>query len=173
MNLSHIVVAGAALVSFSVIAADETKQQPQAQSGQSQPAQSGAKQQSAQSDDIKKAQEKLSAAGHDAGPADGKLGPQTQRALKEFQQSKGLDASGQLDQKTLAALGASGDSSASTGSSAEKPSGSSAEKSSGASAGASSAPAAPAGSSSERTAEPKPQGAGPAIGAQPSEKPKY
>lgn len=145
MKLTHVVVAGAALVSFSVIAAEEKKQQPQAQSE--------TKQQSAQSDVVKQAQDKLSAAGHDAGPADGKLGPRTQKALKEFQQSKGLEASGQLDQKTLAALGVSGDSAASTGASS--------------SAGSS------AGSSAERTAEPKPQGAGPAIGEQPSEKPKY
>ena len=32
------------------------------------------------------------------------MGPQTQKALKDFQQQKGLDANGQLDQKTLSAL---------------------------------------------------------------------
>ena len=57
---------------------------------------------------MKQAQQKLSAAGHDAGPADGIMGPKTQAALKEYQQSKNLQASGQLDQKTLAALGVSG-----------------------------------------------------------------
>ena len=36
------------------------------------------------------------------------MGPQTQKALKDFQQQKGLDANGQLDQKTLSALGVSG-----------------------------------------------------------------
>ena len=40
--------------------------------------------------------------------ADGIMGPQTQKALKDFQQQKGLDANGQLDQKTLSALGVSG-----------------------------------------------------------------
>lgn len=55
-------------------------------------------------DTVKQAQEQLSAMGHDAGPADGIIGPKTQAAVKEFQQSKGLQASGQLDSQTLAAL---------------------------------------------------------------------
>jgi peptidoglycan hydrolase-like protein with peptidoglycan-binding domain len=46
------------------------------------------------------------------------MGPQTQKAVKEFQTSKGLNASGQLDQKTIAALGVSGGESASAGGSA-------------------------------------------------------
>ena len=63
----------------------------------------------------------MSAAGHDAGAADGKMGPKTQAALKEFQQSKGLQASGQLDQKTVAALGvSSGGASSSAGTSTDK-----------------------------------------------------
>jgi peptidoglycan hydrolase-like protein with peptidoglycan-binding domain len=48
---------------------------------------------------IKQAQTKLNVT------ADGKVGPETQKAVKEFQQSKGLKASGQLDQETIAALG--------------------------------------------------------------------
>jgi peptidoglycan hydrolase-like protein with peptidoglycan-binding domain len=47
------------------------------------------------------------------------MGPETQKALKEFQTSKGINASGQLDQQTLAALGVSG--SAAGGASAAKP----------------------------------------------------
>lgn len=132
MKLTHIVVASAALVSFGAIAADEAKKDQE-----SQPATSGATQQRSEkpggqqqmSQDkelVKQAQEKLSAAGHDVGQADGILGPKTQKGLKEFQQSKGLQASGQLDQKTLSALGVSGgDSSASTGSTSDKPAGSS------------------------------------------------
>jgi peptidoglycan hydrolase-like protein with peptidoglycan-binding domain len=53
---------------------------------------------------VKQAQEKLSAAGHDVGQPDGKIGPKTQAALKEFQEKEGLQASGQLDSQTLAAL---------------------------------------------------------------------
>lgn len=41
-------------------------------------------------------------------PVDGKMGPETHAAIKEFQQSKKLDASGQLDAKTLTALGMGG-----------------------------------------------------------------
>ena len=38
------------------------------------------------------------------GQPDGKMGPKTQAAVKEFQEKKGLQASGKLDQETLAAL---------------------------------------------------------------------
>src|SRR3954467_3300459 len=38
-------------------------------------------------------------------PADGEMGPQTHAAIKQFQQSKGLEASGQLDKETVVALG--------------------------------------------------------------------
>jgi peptidoglycan hydrolase-like protein with peptidoglycan-binding domain len=57
---------------------------------------------------IKQAQQKLSAAGYDAGPADGIMGAKTKQAVKDFQQAKGFEATGQLDQRTLTALGASG-----------------------------------------------------------------
>jgi peptidoglycan hydrolase-like protein with peptidoglycan-binding domain len=53
---------------------------------------------------IKQAQEKLSSQGLDV-TADGVLGPKTQAAVKEFQKKEGIQASGQLDQETLAALG--------------------------------------------------------------------
>jgi len=142
-KLTHLVVAGAAAFSLGAVAADD-KQEPQAQSGQ-----------------IKQAQQKLSSSGHDIGEANGKMGPKTQAALKKFQQSKGLQASGKLDQQTSAALDISGDASVSTKSSAEK-------SSVGVSDGAPSA-----GSSAERTAEPK-SASGEHEAAQPTgEKPKY
>ena len=78
------------------------------------------------------------------------MGPQTQKALKEFQTSKGLDASGQLDQQTIAALGVSGGESASAGGSAATKSETKAEGS--AAAGGSSAP-----SGGSSTTEQKPQ----------------
>jgi peptidoglycan hydrolase-like protein with peptidoglycan-binding domain len=145
MKLAQLAVAVAAAFSLSAMAAGDQKQkqEPQAQSGQSTQAQSSG--QSTQSPElVKQAQEKLSAAGHDAGAADGKMGPKTQAALKEFQQSKGLQASGQLDQKTVAALGvSSGGSSASAGASTDKS----------ASAGASSDKSASSGASSSTSAE--------------------
>ncbi|OGW49164.1 MAG: hypothetical protein A2078_04325 [Nitrospirae bacterium GWC2_57_9] len=57
---------------------------------------------------VKQVQQALSNQGFDPGPADGKWGSKSQGALKKFQQSQGMQASGQLDQQTLASLGVSG-----------------------------------------------------------------
>jgi peptidoglycan hydrolase-like protein with peptidoglycan-binding domain len=54
---------------------------------------------------IKQVQQKLKQQGHDVGAVDGMWGPKTQAALREFQQQQGMQASGELDQETLAALG--------------------------------------------------------------------
>lgn len=88
----------------------DTQSTPQAQAAQSGP------QQSQSSDTVKQAQQKLSQAGYDVGSADGVMGPKTQDAIKQLQQDKQLNATGELDQETLAALGVS-EESASTGSS--------------------------------------------------------
>jgi hypothetical protein len=134
MRLSHLLVAGAAAASLGAVAAEQSKQEPQ-QSGQTgsqsaasgasaqTPAQTGQSQQQAShnADTIKQAQEKLSALGLDPGPADGKVGAKTRAAVKQFQQSKGLKASGQLDQPTLAALGVSAEDAASTRASSATP----------------------------------------------------
>ncbi len=144
MKLTPFAVAVAAAFSMSAIAADDKQKDAQsqgAQSSQTQSAQQDSKssqqgsqssqQASSQSQEmVKQAQEKLSAAGHDAGEPDGIMGPKTQSALKEFQESKGLQASGELDQKTMAALGMSEGSSSSGGSSSGgSSSGASSEKS--------------------------------------------
>ena len=81
---------------------DQQSQAVQAQGAQQNP------------DTIRQAQEKLSSMGHDAGPVDGIMGPKTQAAVKEFQESKGLNASGQLDSQTLAALQTGGSEGASS-----------------------------------------------------------
>jgi peptidoglycan hydrolase-like protein with peptidoglycan-binding domain len=113
---------------------------------------------------IAKVQEQLRALGFDAGPPNGDFGGKTQAALAQFQLSRNLPASGQLDDQTLAELGVRRDNPepseiASTGSTASP------EQSRG------SDPAtavSPAGSSPERTAEPKPQGKGePQTGGKP------
>ena len=71
------------------------------------------------SQDVKEVQESLKQGGHDPGPINGVLGTQTQAALRSFQQSSGLQPTGQLDQETVAQLGikeqSSGQSSASYG----------------------------------------------------------
>jgi hypothetical protein len=50
--------------------------------------------------DVRQAQEALKAQGHDPGPIDGVMGPQTRQALREFQSSNGLEQTGMLDAKT-------------------------------------------------------------------------
>ncbi len=126
MKLLQIVVASAVSFSLGPLAlaqqAQEASPQPQDQSqgqaveqGRSQPGQEQAgpgkemeaKKQGAQQysqETIRQVQKKLNEQGFSAGPVDGKWGPKTQSALKNFQQQKGIQATGQLDQKTLAEL---------------------------------------------------------------------
>ncbi|MGG5886249.1 peptidoglycan-binding domain-containing protein [Falsiroseomonas sp. HC035] len=56
----------------------------------------------------RQAQSALNSRGYDVGQADGVMGPRTSRAVREFQQSNNLTATGRLDQATLAALNVSG-----------------------------------------------------------------
>jgi peptidoglycan hydrolase-like protein with peptidoglycan-binding domain len=57
------------------------------------------------SQSVMQIQEKLKQQGFDVGEADGKWGPKTAEALKDFQEKEGLQASGELDQETLDKLG--------------------------------------------------------------------
>ena len=50
-------------------------------------------------------QAKLNLAGFNAGPVNGSFGAKTQAALAQFQLSRTIPASGQLDDQTLAELG--------------------------------------------------------------------
>lgn len=54
---------------------------------------------------VRQAQQALNDKGFSAGGADGKLGPKTKKALKQFQKSQSLAQSGSLDEKTIVALG--------------------------------------------------------------------
>jgi hypothetical protein len=56
---------------------------------------------------IRAAQQALTQKGFDAGSPDGKMGPQTQSAVKQFQEAQKLPQTGTLDAQTLAALGVS------------------------------------------------------------------
>ncbi len=49
-------------------------------------------------------QEDLRAAGFYHGPIDGRMGPRTSQALKDFQHAKGLQVTGRLDSRTERAL---------------------------------------------------------------------
>jgi His-Xaa-Ser repeat protein HxsA len=57
---------------------------------------------------VQSAQQALQQGGFYKGTVDGKMGPHTRQAIKSFQQSKGLHATGHLNQKTLTALGVTG-----------------------------------------------------------------
>jgi peptidoglycan hydrolase-like protein with peptidoglycan-binding domain len=146
MKAKPIFIAVAAMFSAAAIAGGGQHSSSQGASSE-QHSQQGATQQQSQSQNpetVKQVQEKLSAAGLDVGQPDGKIGPKTQAALKQFQEKEGLQASGQLDQETLAALEIGTPEGTSTSSSA----GSSSPESS--SSGASSAGAPSSGSSDEQ-----------------------
>jgi peptidoglycan hydrolase-like protein with peptidoglycan-binding domain len=68
---------------------------------------------------VSRMQEKLHALGFDAGPANGDFGAKTQTALAQFQLSRAIPASGQLDDQTLAELGLERDEQASAGASSK------------------------------------------------------
>ena len=54
---------------------------------------------------VRSVQQALADRGYSTGQADGRWGPSTQEALRRFQSSRGMQATGQLDSKTVAALG--------------------------------------------------------------------
>jgi peptidoglycan hydrolase-like protein with peptidoglycan-binding domain len=56
--------------------------------------------------DVERVQKALQQNGHDPGPIDGVNGPRTTSALKAYQKAQGLEPTGQLDDATLAKLGA-------------------------------------------------------------------
>jgi peptidoglycan hydrolase-like protein with peptidoglycan-binding domain len=107
------------LIGSPAIAASDNQQQPQNQQSQTQnqpQAQNKSNNQSAQNKqaispeslsraDIRQVQQALQQNGFKSGRADGRWGPETENAVKQFQQSKQIEASGQLDQQTVADLG--------------------------------------------------------------------
>ena len=56
-------------------------------------------------DDVMAAQQALKDKGHDPGTIDGRMGPQTRTALKDYQKAEGLKVTGRLDNETRAKLG--------------------------------------------------------------------
>ncbi len=56
-------------------------------------------------DEVKQAQQKLKDDGDYKGAIDGKIGPRTEAAVKEFQQKNGLQQTGMLDAQTTDKLG--------------------------------------------------------------------
>jgi peptidoglycan hydrolase-like protein with peptidoglycan-binding domain len=54
--------------------------------------------------DVRGAQQALRSKGFDPGPVDGRMGPRTSAAVRDFQSKEGLSATGQLDADTRARL---------------------------------------------------------------------
>ncbi|HUG76231.1 MAG TPA: peptidoglycan-binding domain-containing protein [Burkholderiales bacterium] len=64
---------------------------------------------------VTQVQQQLQQEGYAVGAIDGMWGPRTQQGVLEFQQAEGLEATGQLNEETLAALGIGGESAATGG----------------------------------------------------------
>jgi localization factor PodJL len=91
MKLFRVAVV-AALASFAPVAGAQQQQDPSA--GQSTDPQT-----------IHEVQRVLKEQGYDTGPVDGRWGRLTRIAVENFQLSNGMPATGQLDDRTLSALG--------------------------------------------------------------------
>ena len=74
------------------------------------------------SEQVKALQQALKDKGHDPGDIDGKMGPKTQAALREYQQKEGLTATGRLDSATAQKLGVQAQAETSSSSPAASPS---------------------------------------------------
>lgn len=91
--------------------AKESRQQPGGEVGKEPSAKQGRGEQAGQEqmalpkEEVKKIQEALKERGFDPGPVDGIMGPNTAKALRDFQTSKGLKASGRIDEQTKKDLG--------------------------------------------------------------------
>lgn len=81
-----------------------TMQSPSATAPQQ--AQNGTSSASLSEDQIKEAQQKLKTAGVYNGEINGQMDQETQEAIEQFQEQKGLEKTGTLDQQTMAALNA-------------------------------------------------------------------
>src|ERR1700731_261088 len=80
------------------------------QSGSNRPSagqQQSMQEQNLSKDEIRQVQQALDQKGFKSGQPDGVLGPETKNAIKEFQQKQGWNATGELDNQTLSALGVS------------------------------------------------------------------
>ena len=110
MKIGHLFVAGAAMFSVGTlaIAQQQEKSAQQDRGAQRKQVSSSGMPAGMSSATVRETQQALRQMGHDPGPADGQWGPKTRRALTAFQQERGLQASGRLDQSTLAALNVPG-----------------------------------------------------------------
>jgi peptidoglycan hydrolase-like protein with peptidoglycan-binding domain len=118
MRKIAIALLATSMIGAPVFAVSKHQQQPQAnqqQTDQTQQNQQPNQQQAAQDNqtqapnlprrEIRQVQRALNKDGFKVGRADGRWGPETENAVKQFQQSKQIEPSGQLDQQTMADLG--------------------------------------------------------------------
>lgn len=105
------ILAGAVLaVSLSACQGMMGDRSSSAQTSSASPAGTGAasadvQQAAVSSDLVRDVQRGLASRGYDVGPQDGIYGDSTQQALRRFQRDQRMNASGQIDAQTLAALG--------------------------------------------------------------------
>jgi peptidoglycan hydrolase-like protein with peptidoglycan-binding domain len=55
---------------------------------------------------VRRVQQRLMEFGHDPGTVDGIMGERTRAALRSFQQSRGIESTGEPDERTMTELGA-------------------------------------------------------------------
>lgn len=93
MNLKQVVIAtGAAFVlSAPALGADEPRSPGQHMDPQT----------------IRQVQQALQDKGQNVGDVDGIMGPRTQAALRQYQESQGMPATGRVDRQTVSSLGLS------------------------------------------------------------------
>jgi peptidoglycan hydrolase-like protein with peptidoglycan-binding domain len=109
-NTLRIVVTGAAVASLAGCAGWFGQDTSSTSAGESSRGTVSARQANAPSlavseDLVRSVQQQLRDRGVNAGPVDGIWGPETHQGLQKFQQSQGLQPTGQLDTATLQALG--------------------------------------------------------------------
>lgn len=109
MKLRHLLLVSAVSVGFG--SAAMAAQDQNSQSGTSASPSTGQQNMQGMEHDpqmVRQLQQKLKQEGFNVGEVDGRWGPQTQGALRQWQQKQGMTASGELDQQSLAGLGLQG-----------------------------------------------------------------
>jgi peptidoglycan hydrolase-like protein with peptidoglycan-binding domain len=106
-NLLLSTVAVLALAAAMPASAQQSRSNQPSTAQQPSAAQQSMQEQNLSKDEIQQVQQALDQKGFKSGRPDGVLGPETKNAIKEFQQKQGWNASGELDNQTLSALGVS------------------------------------------------------------------
>lgn len=98
MRTVMIAALASTVLSLPAVAQQPNQQQPNQQQTNQAPAQES-------KSEIRQVQGALDQKGFKAGPQDGLMGHQTEAALRNFQKQQHVQATGKLDDRTLAALG--------------------------------------------------------------------